>query len=96
MSTEVRKNSQIFQDFNNTYFPEDETQISIVVKELFKKNQPTEVIGLGSKNFIGNKIQSAKKLSLSRLSGIIEYLPEELYIKVKAGTPLKEIKSELD
>ena len=39
MSKEVRKNSQIFQDSNNTYFPEDETQISSVVKELFKKNQ---------------------------------------------------------
>ena len=96
MSTEVRKNSQIFQDSNNTYFPEDETQISSVVKELFKKNQPTEVIGLGSKSFIGNKIQSAKKLSLSKLSGIIEYLPEELYIKVKANTPVEFIETELE
>ena len=96
MSTEVRKNSQIFQDSNNTYFPEDETQISSVVKELFKKNQPTEVIGLGSKSFIGNKIQSAKKLSLSKLSGIIEYLPEELYIKVKANTPVELIEKELE
>ena len=96
MSTEVRKNSQIFQDSNNTYFPEDETQISSVVKELFKKNQPTEVIGLGSKSFIGNKIQSAKKLSLSRLSGIIEYLPKELYIKVKANTPVEVIEKELE
>ena len=96
MSTEVRKNSQIFQDSNNTYFPEDETQISSVVKELFKKNQPAEVIGLGSKSFIGNKIQSAKKLSLSKLSGIIEYLPEELYIKVKANTPVELIEKELE
>ena len=96
MSTEVRKNSQIFQDSNNTYFPEDETQISSVVKELFKKNQPAEVIGLGSKSFIGNKIQSAKKLSLSKLSGIIEYLPEELYIKVKANTPVEFIEKELE
>ena len=96
MSTEVRKNSQIFQDSNNTYYPEDETQISSIVKELFKKNQPTEVIGLGSKIFIGNKIQSAKKLSLSRLSGIIEYLPKELYIKVKANTPVEVIEKELE
>ena len=96
MSIEVRKNSQIFQDSNNTYFPEDETQISSVVKELFKKNQPAEVIGLGSKSFIGNKIQSAKKLSLSKLSGIIEYLPEELYIKVKANTPVEVIEKELE
>ncbi|MBD1133986.1 FAD-binding protein [Pelagibacterales bacterium SAG-MED49] len=92
----MRKNSQIFQDSNNTYFPEDETQISSVVKELFKKNQPAEVIGLGSKSFIGNKIQSAKKLSLSKLSGIIEYLPEELYIKVKANTPVELIEKELE
>ncbi|MDC0896306.1 FAD-binding protein [Candidatus Pelagibacter sp.] len=96
MSTEVRKNSQIFQDSNNTYYPEDETQISSIVKELFKKNQPTEVVGLGSKIFIGNKIQSAKKLSLSRLSGIIEYLPKELYIKVKANTPVEVIEKELE
>ena len=96
MSTEVRKNSQIFQDSNNTYYPEDETQISRIVKELFKKNQPTEVVGLGSKIFIGNKIHSAKKLSLSRLSGIIEYLPKELYIKVKANTPVEVIEKELE
>ena len=56
----------------------------------------TEVIGLGSKSFIGNKIQSAKKLSLSKLSGIIEYLPEELYIKVKANTPVELIEKELE
>ena len=89
MSTEMKKNSQIFQDSNNTYYPEDELQVSSVVQELYKKNQPTEIIGTGSKNFIGNKIQSAKKLSLSRVSGIIEYLPEELYIKVKANTSIR-------
>jgi len=96
MSTEEKKNSQIFQDSDNFYYPEDEQQLSEVVKELYKKNLPTEIIGTGSKSFIGNKIQSANKLKLSRLSGIIEYLPEELYIKVKASTPLELIEQELD
>ena len=96
MSTEMKKNSQIFQDSNNTYYPEDELQVSGVVKELYKKNLPTELIGTSSKSFIGNKIQSAKKLSLSKLSGIIEYLPEELYIKVKANTPLEVVEKELE
>ena len=96
MSTEMKKNSQIFQDSNNTYYPEDEQQVSNVIKELYKKNQPTELVGLGSKNFIGNKIQSAKKLSLSKLSGVVEYLPEELYIKVKANTPLDLVEKELE
>jgi len=96
MSTEMKKNSQIFQDSNNTYYPEDESQVSDIVKELYKKNQPTELIGTGTKNFIGNKIQSAKKLSLSKLSGIVEYLPHELYIKVKANTPLELVEHELE
>jgi len=92
----MKKNSQIFQDSNNTYYPEDELQVSDIVKELYKKNQPTELIGSGTKNFIGNKIQAAKKLSLSKLSGIVEYLPEELYIKVKANTPLELVEQELE
>jgi glycolate oxidase FAD binding subunit len=96
MSTEEKKNFQIFQDSNNIYYPEDEAQVSKLVKELYKKNLPTELIGTGSKSFIGNKIQSAKKLSISKLSGIVEYLPEELYIKVKANTPLELIEKELE
>ena len=96
MSIVERKNSQIFQDSDNFYHPEDEKQLSEVVKKLYKKNLPTEIVGTGSKSFIGNKIQSANRLKLSRLSGIIEYLPEELYIKVKASTPLELIEQELD
>jgi len=92
----MKKNSQIFQDSNNTYYPEDELQVSDIVKELYKKNQPIELIGTGTKNFIGNKIQAAKKLSLSKLSGIVEYLPHELYIKVKANTPLELVEQELE
>ena len=91
-----KKNSQIFQDSDNFYYPEDEQQLSEVVKELYKKNLPTEIVGTGSKSFIGNKIQSANRLKLSRLSGIIEYLPEERCIKVKACTPLELIEQELD
>ena len=96
MSTEMKKNSQIFQDSNNTYYPEDELQVSDVVKELYKKNQPTELIGTGTKNFIGNKMQTAKKLSLFKLTGIVEYLPHELYIKVKANTSLELVEKELE
>ena len=96
MSTEEKKNSQIFQDSDNFYYPEDEQQLSEVVKELYKKNLPTEIVGTGSKSFIGNKIQSANKLKLSKLSGIIEYLSEHLYIKVKACTPIELIEQELD
>ena len=48
------------------------------------------------KKKIGRNFQSEKTLDLSGYSGIIEYKPEELYIKVKSGTPIREIISKLD
>ena len=91
MSIEMEKNIQISQDFNDILKPNNEEEVSLIVKDLYKKNLPTEIIGSNSKNFIGNKLQCAKVLDLSKLSGIVEYLPEELYIKVKACTPIVEI-----
>jgi len=96
MSTKMKINSQIFQDSNNTYYPKDEAEVSNLIKEFHKKNLPTEIIGTNSKSFIGNKTQTSNKISLSKLSGIIDYFPEELYIKVKAGTPLEDVEKALE
>jgi len=96
MFTEEKKNSQIFQDSENIYKPVDEIETSNFIKEIYKKNLPTEIVGTNTKNFIGNKLQCAKVLDLSRLSGIVEYLPEELYIKVKACTPISLIEESLE
>ena len=96
MSIRSKINSQIFQDSNNTYFPKNEEEVSILIKEFYKKNLPTEIIGTNTKNFIGNKTQTSNKISLSKLTGIIDYFPEELYIKVKAGTPLEDVEKALE
>ena len=96
MSTKMKINSQIFQDSNNTYYPKDEAEVSNLIKEFHKKNLPTEIVGTNSKSFIGNKTQTSNKISLSKLSGIIDYFPEELYIKVKAGTPLEDVEKALE
>ena len=96
MFAEEKKNSQIYQDSDNVYKPVDEIETSNFIKEIYKKNLPTEIVGTNTKNFIGNKLQCAKVLDLSRLSGIVEYLPEELYIKVKACTPISLIEESLE
>ena len=97
MSMEEKQNSQTFQDFNqNTFKPQTRKEISEIIKFCYKKNIPLEINGLKSKNKIGRNFQAEKTLDLSNYSGIIEYKPEELYIKVKSGTPIKEIISELD
>jgi glycolate oxidase FAD binding subunit len=97
MSMEEKQNSQIFQDFSQSIFkPKTVEEISSIIKECYKKNIPLEISCLKTKKKIGRNFQAEKTLDLSNYSGIIEYKPEELYIKVKAGTSLKEIISELD
>ena len=97
MSMEEKQNSQTFQDFNQSVFkPNTREEISEIIKNCYKKNIPLEINGLQSKKKIGRNFQSEKTLDLTSYSGIIEYQPEELFIKVKSGTPIKEIIAELD
>ena len=97
MFMEEKQNSQTFLDFNQDAFkPNSREEIVEIIKNCYKKNIPLEINGTKSKNKIGRNFQSEKTLDLSGYSGIIEYKPEELYIKVKAGTPLKEILEAID
>ncbi len=98
MSTTEKQNFQTSQDFSSLskFKPKSEKEIAEFVKFCHLKNIPIEVIGSGSKVNIGRNFQSEKVLDLSEYSGIIKYEPEELYIKVKAGTPIKEINQTLD
>jgi len=95
MSTEEKQNSPTYQDSDFFQYPRNEKEVSLLIKKFYKSNIPIEIIGSGSKRKIGKPLQCSKILNLSKLSGITEYLPEELYIKVKACTPLKQIQEEL-
>ena len=97
MFMEEKQNSQTFLDFNqDTFKPSSREEIAEIIKNCYKKSIPLEINGKKSKNKIGRNFQSEKTLDLSGYSGIIEYKPEELYIKVKSGTPLKEILEAID
>ena len=95
MSIEEKQNSPTYQDSNITKYPQNEREVSVFVKQFYKSDIPIELVGSGSKIKIGKSLQCAKTLNLSKLNGIIEYLPEELYIKVKACTPINQIEKEL-
>jgi glycolate oxidase FAD binding subunit len=91
---EEKQSSLISQDTNLLY-PEKEKEVSEIIKKFYKSNIPLEIIGSGSKRKIGRPLQCGKTLCLSKLDGIVEYYPEELYIKVKAGTKIDKIENEL-
>ena len=91
MSIEEKQNFQIYQDSDSIEYPQSEKEVSNLIRKFYKSNIPIELVGMGSKRKIGKSLQCAKTLNLSKLNGIVEYLPEELYINVKACTPIKEI-----
>ncbi len=97
MFMEEKQNFQTYQDFNQaTFKPNSEVEISEIVRECYKKSIPLEISGLKSKSKIGRNFQAEKTLDLSNYSGILDYKPEELYIKVKAGTSLEIINEALE
>ena len=90
---EINQNSPTSLDFNTEKFePKDEIEIQQIIKFCYKKNLPIEIVGNQTKLDIGKKMQCAKTLDMSKFSGIIDYKPEELYIKVKAGTPINFVR----
>jgi len=95
MSIEEKQNFQTYQDSDSIKYPKNEKEASSHIKKIYKSNIQVEIIGSGSKKKIGKPLQCGTTLNLSKLNGIIEYLPEELYIKVKANTPIKQIEEEL-
>ena len=95
MSIEEKQNFPTYQDSNSIEYPQNEREVSSIIKKFYKSNIPIELVGTGSKKKIGKPLQCAKILNLSKLNGIVEYLPEELYIKVKSGTSIKQIEEEL-
>ena len=95
MSIKEKQNFPTYQDSDSIKYPSNEREVSSFIKKFYKLGIPVELIGSGSKRKIGKPLQCVKTLSLIKLDGIIEYLPEELYIKVRACTSIKSIEEEL-
>ena len=75
---------------SDIFCPNNQEEISQFVYDCYESSRPIEIVTLNSKP-IGRSIQCSQTLDLRKNSGIIEYLPDELYIKVKAGTPVIDI-----
>ncbi|MGE3625858.1 MAG: FAD-binding protein [Hyphomicrobiales bacterium] len=75
--------------------PGGEDELAAVIAEAAAGNAPLEIEGAGTKRDIGRPLQTAARVSTSKLSGITLYEPSELFISVLAGTPLKTVEAEL-
>lgn len=80
---------------DNLLRPADEAELAALVADAAAANRPIELVGRGTKRGLGRPAEAAALLDLSRLSGIIDYAPEELVLTARPGTPLAEIEAAL-
>ena len=92
---EEKQNFQTFQGSNsNVIKPQNELEVSAIIKECYDSGISIELYGKGSKRNIGKPTETERALDFSEFVGVNEYLPEELYISVKPGTPISLIEEE--
>lgn len=78
-----------------TLAPTTTDQVRDAVAWAVESATPLTVQGHGSKRALGRPTNTTATLDLSGLSGIVEYLPAELILTARAGTPLAEIQAAL-
>ena len=70
-------------------------EITTRVQAAYLAESPLNIVGAGTKSFLGQPAKNSKPLDVTGHCGIIEYDPAELVLVARAGTPLKEIESTL-
>jgi len=75
--------------------PENTTQVLDVISWGLANKKPLEIEGAGTKRGIGHPLEVEATLSLTGLTGISLYEPEELVLTAAAGTPVAEIEAVL-
>src|SRR5215469_11177460 len=73
--------------------PRDSKELKQAVEWALNDGVTLDVRGQGSKLVLGKPMQCDQVLDLSRLSGVVDYAPEELVVTLRAGTPLREVEA---
>ena len=60
MSTKEKQNSPTSQDFDSIEYPDNEKEVSNLIKKFYRSNIPLEIVGSGSKSKIGKKNSKCK------------------------------------
>jgi glycolate oxidase FAD binding subunit len=67
-----------------------------IVADALASRTPLEIIGTGSRRSIGRPSGTEHTLSLAGLSGVSLYEPDELVMRAGPGTPMNQIRMQLD
>lgn len=71
--------------------PRSEAELVDAIAAAAAAGRRLEVVGRGALGAFGRPIDTACRLDVSGLAGIVSFEPEELVVTVRAGTPLDEL-----
>ena len=77
------------------FSPESEQQAAELVRWALSEDKTLALRGTNTKQGFGVAVEADCELSLERLTGIVEYHPEELVMQARPGTSLAEIEQTL-
>jgi glycolate oxidase FAD binding subunit len=75
--------------------PNHAGDVAEIVREANTSRQRCEIVGGGTKRSLGSPVDADLQLDLSAIAGVELYEPEELVLKVRAGTPVSHIREVL-
>lgn len=73
--------------------PADAGEAFEAVSDALSSDTRLELVGGGSRRGFGRPVEAEAVLDLSKLSGVIDYQPEELVLTVAPATPMAELKA---
>lgn len=77
------------------FSPESEQQAAALVRWALSEDKTLALRGTNTKQGFGMAVEADCELALERLTGIVEYHPEELVMQARPGTSLAEIEQAL-
>lgn len=81
---------------DHAFAPESAEEAREIVAEALAAGTALDISGTGSKRAMGRPLDLAHRLSVSRLSGVSLYEPEELVLRAGPGTPMAQIALRLE
>ena len=72
--------------------PNHAGDVAEIVREANRSRQRCEILGGGTKRSLGGPVDADFQLNVSAMAGIEMYEPEELVMRVRAGTPIAHLR----
>ncbi len=71
--------------------PTDDRDVAALLADAYSTSTPLRIVGHGTWASGGRPVHAQRELSMRAIAGIVEYVPSDLVITVRAGTTLDEI-----